>query len=110
MKWFRRAEVSGTNAPPTLEVSVTNAVPAQMLDLIHTLGQITHPPLRTVASPSFEDFENKMKAENLSLTNSIAGLTSVAECERDGRGRFAPRRAAPQRRVEPLREAWWMAL
>jgi hypothetical protein len=42
-----------------------------------------------------------------SITNSIAGLISVAECERDEYGRFAPRRAKFE---ELSHQSWWMAL
>jgi hypothetical protein len=43
------------------------------------------------------------------LDSSIGGFTSVAECERDERGRFAPRRHS-RANDESQQKTWWMAL
>jgi hypothetical protein len=119
MKWFRREKSGGevlTNTPPTLDGLLPNTAPTKTRDLLHSLSQSGPFPTwpSTLASEERHALhEKKMQ----SISNSIAGLTSVAECERDQYGRFAPRRFAPRPpaaepgpAVDEPPPAWWMAL
>jgi hypothetical protein len=116
MKWFRRAEASATNTPPTVDALLPNTTPTRTLELLQSLTQLSaqRPP---PTEPPWDEMRAFHAKKMQSLDKSIAGLTSVAECERDQHGRFAPRRLAarpPAAELWPAVDepppAWWMAL